>query len=566
MTSTLERPLIEKPDERGLLPVVRRARRYLPDRAVLVCGLISLIVLAPASGWGIPQATSEVTVRGWEVDAISGIGVLSELSNLAGASRPDWYVAYPLFHYLVLGFAYVPYMTFATLTGRLRNPGGEFPYGFTDPVQSLAVLNAIGHAVTVLMGAITIMALFVLARRIFNTRAAVLAAALALCSAPFMFYARTGNLDVPALCWTMLCFVAIERSWSDGLTVGRAVACGVLAALAVATKDQSYGLVLVPLVALLVRAWRAPGAAAKSERIRLPLVLVGSGLVAFLVANGIVLRPDRFVRHLQYITHFRETFTNIRHQTELTVMRDPSLWGRVLLLGDMLRATGTAVGWPVVAMGLAGFVALWRSVPSIRWMVAALAGYFLLVLVPIQHMQYRYALAPAVLLALSAAALTVRLTSRPVALAAMTIVLLAPAIAGAAEITHAMLTDARGPASEWLSRHAMPGDTLGYFGRPHQLPYIPAGVRVEQLQLGGAETRLGDVRPRWVVVAPDYFADPQRERSVFLPLAAYEGLRDGSLGWKLVARFESPGLLGRPLPYLPYVNPVVQLYERRREP
>jgi hypothetical protein len=563
--SALTRQRIESPDERESQPVIRRVRRYLPDRAVLVCGLISFIVLAPASGWGIPRATSEVTVRGWEVDAISGIGVLSELSNLAGASRPDWYVAYPLFHYLVLGFAYVPYIAFATLTGRLRNPGGEFPYGFTDPVQSLAALNAIGHAVTVLMGAITIMALFVLARRIFNTRAAVLAAALALCSAPFMFYARTGNLDVPALCWTMLCFVALERCWSDGLTVPRAVACGAFAAFAVATKDQSYGVLLVPLVALLVRSWRTPGPATTAQRIRLPLVLVGSGVIAFLLASGIVLRPDRFVRHLQYITNFRDTFTNVRYQTELTVMRGTGVAERALLVGDMLRATGTAVGWPVVVMGLAGFVALWRSVPSIRWMVAAMAGFFLLVLVPIQHMQYRYALAPAVLLALSAAALTVRLTSRPVALGAMTIVLLAPAIAGAAEITHAMLTDARGPASDWLSRRVAAGDTLGYFGRPHQLPYIPAGVRVEQLQLGGAETRLNDVRPRWVVVAPDYFADRQRERSIFLPLAVYQGLRDGSMGWTLVARFESPGLLGRPLPYLPYVNPVVQVYKRRDE-
>jgi hypothetical protein len=543
--------------------LARAGREFLADRALIACGLISLFVLATAAGWGIPQATSEVTVRGWEVDAVSGLGVLAELSNLASAARADWYVAYPLFHYLVLAVAYVPYIAFQILTGNLNHPGGEYPYGFSDPVRSLAVLNAIGHAVTVLMGAVTVMAAFVLARRLFGNRAAVLAAALALCSAPFMFYARTGNLDVPALCWTMLCFVALERCWSDGLTVPRAVACGAFAAFAVATKDQSYGLLLVPLVALLVRALRAPGAATTTERIRLPLVLVGSGVIAFLLANGIVLRPDRFVRHLQYITNFRETFTNVRFQTGLTVMRGSGVSGRALLLGDMLRATGTAVGWPVVVMGLAGFVVLWRSVSSIRWMAAALAGYFLLVLVPIQHMQYRYALAPAVLLALCAAALAVRLTSRPVAQGVLAIVLLAPAIAGAAEITHAMLTDARGPASEWLSRHATPGDTLGYFGRPHQLPYIPAGVRVEQLQLSETESRLSDVRPRWVVVAPDYFADPQRERSIFLPLAVYEGLRDGSLGWKLVARFESPGLLGRPLPYLPYVNPVVQLYQRR---
>ena len=541
----------------------RAGRALLADRLLIACGLVSLIVLASAAGWGIPQATSEVTVRGWEVDAISGIGVLSELSNLASAGRPDWYVAYPLFHYLVLGVVYIPYIAFAKFTGKLGIPSGEFPYGFSDPVRSLATLNILGHAVTVLMGAVTIMAVFVLARRLFGTRAGLLAAALALCSAPFMFYARTGNLDVPALCWTMLCFVVLERCWSDGLTTGNAAACGAFAALAVATKDQSYGLVLVPLIALLVHALRTHGPATASAKVRPALVLVGSGVIVFLVASGIVIRPDRFVRHLQYIVNFRDTFTNVRFQTALTVMREPGGWGRLLLLGDVLRATATAVGLPVVVMGLAGFVVLWRSVPAMRWIVGAIAGFLLLVIAPIQHMQYRYALAPAVLLSLSAVALTFRLTTRPVLRGAMAVVLFAPALAGGAEVTHAMMTDARRPASEWLSQHVVPGDTLGYFGRPHQLPYLAAGVRVEQLQLGEAETRLNAVRPRWVVVAPDFFADPLRNRSIFLPLAAYEGLHDGSLGWNLVARFESRGLLGRPLPYLPYVNPVVQVFQRR---
>src|SRR4029453_17827150 len=263
----------------GTRKLVRAGREFLADRPLIACGLVALIVLAPAASWGIPQATSEVTVRGWEVDGVSGIGVLAELSNLTSAARADWYVAYPLFPYLVLSVAYIPYIAILILTGKLSNPGGEFPYGFADPVRALAVLNIIGHAVTVLMGALTIMAVFAPARRLFRTRAAVLAALLALCSAPFMFYARTGNLDVPALCWTMLCLVVLERCWTDGLSIGRAVACGTFAALAVAPKDQSYGLLLLPIVALLVRALRAPGSATTAARFRLPLVLVGTGLV-----------------------------------------------------------------------------------------------------------------------------------------------------------------------------------------------------------------------------------------------------------------------------------------------
>lgn len=540
----------------------RVAREVIDDRLLVACGLVSLIVLAPAAGWGIPHATSEVTVRGWEVDAITGIGVLSELSNLLSAGRADWYVAYPLFHYLVLIAAYVPYLALATLTGALSAPTPEFPYGFTDPVSAFVALNAIGHAITVLMGCVTVMAVFVLARRLFGVKGALIAATLALCSAPFMFYARTGNLDVPALCWTMLAFVALEQCWTEGLTRGRAIACGSFAALAVATKDQSFGLLVLPLVMLLVRAVRITGPST-TARIRLPLLLVAAGAVTFLVSGGIIFRPDRFARHFEYITNFRETFTNVRYQTELTVMRPPTFSGRLTLLGDLLRACAAAVGWPVVATGLAGLAVLWRSVPSVRWLTAALAGYFLLVLVPIQHMQYRYALAPAILLAVPAAGIAVRFATRPLALGLVAIALVVPCVAGGVEVTHAMLTDARGPASAWLSQRAAAGDTLGFFGRPHQLPRIPANVHVVAFQEGDVAALLAAARPRWVIVAPDYFAEPTRERSIFLPQEVYEGLREGSLGWTLAARFESKGLLRRPLPYLPYVNPVVQIYERR---
>ena len=417
--------------------------------------------------------------------------------------------------------------------------------------------------VSVLMGCVTIMAVFVLARRLFGMKAAALAAALSLCSAPFLFYSRTGNLDVPALCWTMLALVALERCWSDGLSLGRAIACGVFAALAVATKDQSYGLLLPPLLLLLVRAVRVP-APTLGQRLRLPLILVASGVVAFLVASGIIMRPDRFVRHLDYITNFRETFANVRNPTTLTLMREPTFGGRVQLLGDLLRASGAAVGWPVILLGVAGFALFWRSMTTVRWMFAAVVGLYLLVLVPIEHVQYRYALAPAILLAILASGAVARLEHRPLAFGALAVLLIGPALAGGAEVTHAMLTDARRPASEWLGARAAAGDTLGFFGRRHQLPYVPAGVHAEALDEGGeARPRLIEVNPRWVIVAPDYFADPSRERSIFLPPDVYDGLRDGSLGWKLVARFESRGLLGRPLPYLPYVNPVVQVYERR---
>jgi hypothetical protein len=531
------------------------------DRLLVGFGVVTLVVLAPAAGWGVPQATSELTVRGWEVDGVAGIGVLAELSNLASGGRADWYVAYPLFHYLLLALVCVPYLAYAKLSGLLTTPTQAYPYGLTDPTGAFVTLAALGHAVSVLMGAVTVMAVAALGRRAGGTSGGLLAGAIALCSAPFVFYARTGNLDVPALCWTMLALVALERAWSEGLTRQRALAAGVFAALAVATKDQSFGLLVLPIIMVVVRASRAGGTG--WQRFRLPMELMAAGAAVFLVAGGIVLRPDRFVRHLDYILNFRDTFTNVQNPTELTVMRGPDLGGRLNLLGDLLRATGTAVGWPVVLAGLAGFVFAWRRVPALALFAASLAGFFVLVVMPIEHMQYRYALAAAVLFGIASAALVVRLPGPSWVRTAVSIALVTTAAAGAAEVTHAMLYDSRWSASAWLRAHASADDTLGFFGRPHQLPHVPPGVQPVALHEGDPRARLLAVKPRWIVVAPDYFAAPGRERSIFLPADLYASLNSGSMGWTRVARFETRGLLRRPLPYLPYVNPAVRIYERR---
>lgn len=540
------------------------ARTWRIDRDVAACALLTVLLLLPGLGWGIPHATSDSVVRGWDVDGVAGIGVLAELHNLTVSSKPNWYVAYPLFHYLVLAAVYAPYLAFLLLTGRLQAPSGVYPYGFADPVGSIAVLAVLGRVVSVAMACVVVCAVFVMARRMFGRGPGWIAAVLTLLGAPFLFYARTGNLDVPALCWIMLTFVAVQRAWMDGLTTRRAVACGVFAALAVATKDQAYGLLLPPLALLAWRAMRQPGADA-TRAWRSIAVLAASGIAAFAVAGGLILRPDPFIRHLRYITSFEGTFANVRTPNELTILRPSSLQGYALLAGDFVQGLATAIGWPALLAGVIGLALCWQREGTVRWMVAAVLGFFVLVIAPIHHMQYRYVLPASCVLAIGAAgALSVlgRRAGRP-GLVMGSIVLVAGALPGAAELTYAQVVDARWAASRWMAMQLHAGDTLGYFGRPPQLPLIPAGVHVEALaDTGDAAAALERIRPRWLVVAPDYFADSSRERSNFLPPALYTQLLDGSRGWRRVARFVSPSLLGRPLPYFPYVNPMVQVFER----
>ncbi len=552
------------------------------DRLPWLVALAALLVFAPAFWWGVPFATSAQAVHGWDVDGIGGIGVLSEVHNLLHPA-PDWYTAYPVLHYLLLAALYGPYMVWLHLTGGFHAPTGGYPYGLTDPVTALRTLALIGRVVTLAMAAGTVAAVYLVGRELWGRRAGVLAAVFAMAMAPLVLYARTTNLDVPTLFWCALAALAAVRALRHGLTVRRALVLGALAALAVATKDQAYGAWVFALdyVALVtVRDGRTPLGTAW-RRVGL---LLASAAVVYVVASGIPLWPGRFVAHVHFMLGFQGKFFNLQHPNPLTVLRPSTVIGTLQLLGDVATACTAALGPVLAAAGLAGLGLSWRRVPASRLLGWAGGGFVVMTLLPIHHMQYRYALLPALVLALFAGYALAAGWERggaARALAAIALVVgLGWELVSAADLSYQMLFDARYAAGDWLATHVHPGDQVGYFGAEHQLPHLPAGVTPVELApdvtAGSARAGAAAVAPiapspdaalrtgavRWVLVIPDYFSDTARERSLFLPAPTYAALEDGSFGYRRVAAFATPSLIGRALPYLPYVNPRVQVFER----
>jgi 4-amino-4-deoxy-L-arabinose transferase-like glycosyltransferase len=133
--------------------------------------------------------------------------------------------------------------------------------------------------------------------RLAGRRASLWAEAFAAANFSFAYYGRATNLDGPALMWTALSVERLLRAGEAGdqrdLTAG-----AVFAALAVATKDQSYAtfVLVLPLVAIaFARARQARGGAWL-------VALVRSGGIAALVygaASGALLNPTGFVTRLR---------------------------------------------------------------------------------------------------------------------------------------------------------------------------------------------------------------------------------------------------------------------------
>jgi hypothetical protein len=351
------------------------------------------------------------------------------------------------------------------------------------------------------------------------------------------------------------------------------VGFGILAAIAVATKDQAYG-PLVPSILLLIglhiTAFRASPRLGESIW-KAPIALILAGLVAYAVANGIVFRPGRFINHVKFLLNFEQTFVNVVNFEG--VVRERSIEGYLLVVQDVTVATYQSLGPFILLAGVAGIFAIWRRERFIWFVTAMLLGYLVLVIAPIRHMHYRWAMMPALFLVFPAARLIVMGLE---AGGARRMVTMAAAVVGigwlgawALDMRYQVWKDARNPASEWLADNARPGDRVGFFGSVGQLPRIPRDVMPVSIESDSASRRLVDSGVRLVLVIPDYSSQGGAgiERSRYLPESTYNQLLDGSLGFTRVAHFRTQPLplLGRSLlGEIPWVNPPVQIFERTR--
>ena len=531
------------------------------DPAPLWLAATALLVYVPAIWWGLPVATNPALISGWDVDGITGIATLAEFNNLLISASPDWYVAYPLFHYFLLGALYTPYLAFLWLTGGLSEPTAMYPYGLEDPVISIAVLAVIGRTLTLSMAVGTVLAAYWAAAIVWNKRTGAVAALFVMLNLPMVYRARTGNLDVPVLFWTALGVVVLALISKYGLSVQRATMIGVFSALATATKDQAYGGWVVAILALLFIDWRGlvPAGEESRGRWRAPAALVLSGLVVYSVAGGIFLHPDRYLAHMDFILTYEEA----RFEFEETGLeRGQDLAGFALLARDVAWTTIGVIGIPGAALALAGCW-LGRRTQFI-WLLAAMGvGYLLLVLVPIAHMQLRYSLLLSYLLAFPAAWWVCSAWEQrpPYRLLARAGGVLAVAwlLWGAYDLTYQMLFDARYDAAHWLSDNLTPGQRVGFFGDVGQLPAVPNGVAVERFE--GGEMAAAELRSAGVDVVlliPDYTTPAGGQRSLFLPNDDYENLVGGAFPYELERHYQTPSWRER----YPFVNPPVRMFVR----
>ncbi|HQZ82499.1 MAG TPA: hypothetical protein PLR83_04710 [Pyrinomonadaceae bacterium] len=539
------------------------------ERELWFVGLLSIIIFVPGIGWGLPHATHPLAVHGWDLGAVAGLPTLVELHHLFVAPQPDWYLAYPPFHYLVLGSFYAPYIAFLYVTGGLSGTSSQYPFGFHDPVAALQHLALIGRGVSVLMASGVVVSCYVTARTIWDRKAARFAAAAVALPTPIFYNARVGTLDIPLLFWESLCILMIARCLVFGFTAKRGIWLGVFCAFAVATKDQAFGPLAFGVLALLtIYFLRHKADISVSKTWKFPVALGLSGLIVFAFASGLLFSPHRFFGHFVYIRNYEQNFFGILGRFG----QPATAAGYAVLTWEVLTELFFSIGPIFLAVGFAGLILTFRANPFTRVLCAMLIGHLILVVWAVRFTQFRYVMLATYIFSFfiaRALALTFRKKSpRWLVPAAVTFSILGFGWLGlrCVNLIYQMHYDSRYQAGKWIDQQSKPGDQLAFFTSQNVVPPFDGEVRVIKLFADPAPMeKLVASRPRFILAQPDFASKIGSDRSYFFPNAIYDEL--GNMGYTASAKFETPplfsGLLLNDTLVGPgyYVNPPITVFE-----
>ncbi len=224
--------------------------------------------------WGLPS------ILGWAHDEL-----------IPGEVRESyrWPHKYPPFHRYLLAAIYYPI---------LQQKG----YLGLDPFELDTLLFFVGRSLSVLLATSTVYVVYRCGRELGGRLASYCAASVAALMPPFVYYAKTVNLEAPYVFWfalSVLFFLRILRRHRPR----DYILFGALAALAICTKDQAYGLYLLsPIPMVLSLALAAGGGASAYVAALFDRRMVAMGLTAvglFVLIHQIPWSPETFERHVK---------------------------------------------------------------------------------------------------------------------------------------------------------------------------------------------------------------------------------------------------------------------------
>lgn len=261
---------------------------------------ISVIMGSLGLDWGQPSTYS------WHPDSIVGQETIESMPYLFDGWGNN--IKYPKAHFLVVALVYKPLVKYwESDPKKLTDSGGKITLKVVDE-QRMSVLIMASRLISLLMGAGTVLVIFMTAGVLFNDfRAAVFSALAMAFMQNFVFHMHLGSLDVPATFWFVLsvyngiCAVRYDN-WRYYILFG------LFSGLAVCTKDHLGGY----LVGLFVAMWLYKSAISSIESNvpfkrgtiiflnRKTFLALLVSLLVFSFLNDLFTQPMSFVNRMRF--------------------------------------------------------------------------------------------------------------------------------------------------------------------------------------------------------------------------------------------------------------------------
>ena len=483
----------------------------IPARKLLRAPLFWILVFAAAMRvaglfWGLPHAD------GWDDD---GFAPRNFLTALALTWTPGSYFTYPPLHAFVLlpltlpgaviALAQAPSLSQADVIAAITQPFYMTWFSLAARLvgiaMSLGIIWAIGRMAELAAG----------------RRAGLLAAGACALGVGLTYYGQVSNLDVPYLFWSSLSLLALMRAMVERQT-RRLWHAALLAAAAIATKDQAYAVFALGLPAALL-LWFAADAWPRAHARRVLAALGGAALLAgflLLLVDGAITNPSGFAKRVAFLA-------GPASHDYAAYVAGPSGWWA--LLCDM--ATHFAQGSGMVVLMLAALGAAWHlrdRRDAARWVAGmlpllAILSFTLCFNFAALRSDDRFLLPQAVFASVYVGIAAARLLDFAPARRPMQVALAVLALFAAyacASVPAAMRNDPRYDMEAWMRVHLRPGDMIETYGQNFYLPRFPEDARTSRVGQGALKVRnpLPNVtellapfeaveqrRPRYILVA-----------------------------------------------------------------
>ena len=329
--------------------------------------------------------------------------------------------------------------------------------------------------------------------------------------------------------WLALALVFIMRAMRGG-GPSDYYAFTVAGMAAVCTKDQAYGYLVLPALAI---AWRAfaprRGRPDAEPRPRTVLTMAALVVASVLVFHLAPLNPLGFVEHFRLIT-------GPASQPFRTYA--PTLAGHAAMARDAVWQLGPMLSWPVFAIvaGAVGWAA-WRRERALLMLLLPIASYYLTFIAVIGYQYDRFFIGVALILCIFAGwavdrAMTVRGPRRSAVFVAACAAI-AFAVWRAVSLDALMIRDSRYAAEAWLRDSVEPGKTVAATGMSQ---YLPRHVMVGWDPMPASLESVREQMPDYIVLSAGFAL---REPDGSIGAEFYRALREGREGYTLKKVFRT---------------------------